>query len=63
MLVIIEAPVDDNHEPQDICFSHLTEVNQAQSKWMMISKFYQHRYQLEFFLFILFSFFLFYNLF
>ena len=36
LLVIPEASVDDRHRPQDVRFSHLTEVYQTQSRLMMI---------------------------
>ena len=49
MLVIPEASVDDRYRPQDVWFSHLTEVYQAQSGLKMISRCWQHRYQLAFF--------------
>ena len=45
MLVIPEAAVDESLRPHDGWLSHFTEVYQAQSRLMMISRFYQHRYQ------------------
>ena len=42
MLVIPEASDDNRHRPQDVWLSDLTEVYQAQSRLMMISRCYQH---------------------
>ena len=36
------------HGPQDVWFSHFIELYEAQSRWLMISQCYQHRYQLAF---------------